>query len=249
MNEKRNQYKDRLGKQFKSVMFDVKALSTDESSRKICGYGAVFNNVDKADDVLLKGCFAKSISDRGPLSNANDKIIFLWQHDMREPIGRITELKEDDHGLYFEAEIDDVERGNQALKQLQSGTLNQFSIGYNYVWEKCEWGTTADGKEAFMVGEVVLHEISVVSIGCNGETEFLGMKAGDTVDQYKQLAEDIDEAVKGMSAHDKEAVHNVIRKAMSLAAAKPKQDASLEAKQADENENKKYNLFNEIKLL
>ena len=51
-------------------------------------------------------------------------------------------------GLYFEAVIDDVERGNQAIKQAESGTLNQFSIGYSYVREKSAnmsliWGTSS----------------------------------------------------------------------------------------------------------
>lgn len=237
----------RVGKCCKEVQIDTKALNYDGDSRKISGYAAVFNNIDKAGDVLLKGCFSKSINDRGAQSSAKDKIILLWQHDMSEPIGRITELKEDDHGLYFEAKIDDVERGNQALKQLQSGTLNQFSIGYSYVWENCEWDSDRD---CLMVKEVILYEISVVSIGCNGETEFLGMKsAEDVAYAWKQLTDDIDTACKGMNAQQKQSVQSIINKAMSLAAIKPK-DVSLEEKQADaEIENKKFNLFNSIKAL
>ena len=155
-------YEGRIGKQFKE--FAVKELSYNGESRTISGYAAIFNNRDKAGDILLKGCFAKSIQDRGPESQANDKIIMLWQHDQHEPIGKISVLIEDEKGLYFEAVIDDVERGNQAIKQLESGTLNQFSIGYSYVWEKCEYDQERD---AFIVKEVVLYEISVVSIGCN----------------------------------------------------------------------------------
>lgn len=240
--KKENYLQNRIGKRFKS--FEVKAENVSEESRTISGYGAVFGNIDKVDDLLVKGCFAKSINERGPQSEAHDKILLLWQHDQREPIGRITELKEDDHGLYFEAEIDDVPRGNQALAQLKSGTLNQFSIGFNYVWENCEWDA-AHG--CFVVKDVVLHEISVVSIGANGETEFLGMKAEDTEEQYKSLAKEIDEALKGLPAPKKEAIQDVIRKSMSLAAITPA-DKPLEGKQADKPENKKYNLFNEIKI-
>lgn len=83
--------------------------------------------------------FLKEYQDRGPESSANDKIIMLWMHNMNEPIGRITVLNEDEKGLYFEAIIDEVPRGEQAIKQLESGTLNQFSIGYQYVWENCEY--------------------------------------------------------------------------------------------------------------
>ena len=82
---------------------------------------------------MIKGCFSKSIQERGIESSANDKIIFLWMHKMDEPIGKITKLVEDDKGLYFEAEIDKIQLGDRAINQLESGTLNQFSIGYSYV--------------------------------------------------------------------------------------------------------------------
>lgn len=240
---KQNYLQNRIGKRFKN--FSTKEVQVSEDSRTISGYGAVFGNRDKDGDVLVKGCFAKSISDRGPQSQAHDKIIFLWQHDMHEPIGKITELKEDDHGLYFEAEIDDVERGNQALKQLQSGTLDQFSIGFNYVWDKCEWD---DARESFIVKEVNLHEISVVSIGANGETEFLGMKsAEDCENAYKQLAGDIDAAIQGLPQNKKQAVQDCIRKALSLAAIKPEKNP-LEEKQAENTKCEKKGLFTNVKF-
>lgn len=232
---------ERLGKQFKS--FEVKDLGYNGESRTISGYAAIFNNKDKVNDILVKGCFAKSINDRGPESSANDKIIMLWQHDQREPIGRISVLREDDKGLYFEAVIDDVERGNQAIKQLESGTLNQFSIGYSYVREKCEYEPNL---EAYIVKEVVLYEISVVSIGCNGETEYLGLKSMD--DPYEELGKEIDEACKGLPIRKKEEIQTLVRKALSLGQFKPdtpKAEQPLEEVKADTN---KIKLFGNIKF-
>lgn len=235
-------YEGRIGKQFKP--FEVKELSFNGESRTISGYAAVFNNRDKAGDILLKGCFAKSIQDRGPESQANDKIIMLWQHDQHEPIGRISVLIEDEKGLYFEAVIDDVERGNQAIKQLESGTLNQFSIGYSYVWEKCEYDQERD---AFIVKEVVLYEISVVSIGCNGETEYLGLKSEST-DPYEELKNEIESAIKGLPIRKKEEIQTLVRKALSLGQFKPevprKAVEPLEEVKADT----KIKLFGNIKL-
>lgn len=129
-----NKYKDKMGMQYKLFSINSKDVQYSPESRTISGYAAVFGNMDKAHDILLKGCFFKSINERGPQSQANDKIILLWMHDMSEPLGFITELKEDDRGLYFEARIDEIELGDRAIKQLESGTLNQFSIGYEYVW-------------------------------------------------------------------------------------------------------------------
>lgn len=235
-------YEGRIGKQFKE--FAVKELSYNGESRTISGYAAIFNNRDKAGDILLKGCFAKSIQDRGPESQANDKIIMLWQHDQHEPIGKISVLIEDEKGLYFEAVIDDVERGNQAIKQLESGTLNQFSIGYSYVWEKCEYDQERD---AFIVKEVVLYEISVVSIGCNGETEYLGLKSEST-DPYEEFKNEIESAIKGLPIRKKEEIQTLVRKALSLGQFKPevprKAVEPLEEVKADT----KIKLFGNIKL-
>lgn len=237
-------YEGRIGKQFKP--FELKELSFNSEGRTISGYAAIFNNKDKAGDILLKGCFAKSIQDRGPESQANDKIIMLWQHDMHEPIGRISVLREDEKGLYFEAVIDDVERGNQAIKQLESGTLNQFSFGYSYVWEKCEYDNERD---ALLVKEVVLYEISVVSIGCNGETEYLGLKSEGS-DPYEELKNEIESAMKGLPIRKKEEIQTIIAKALSLG--QFKSEAPLKAveplEEVKADKNNKVKLFGNIKF-
>lgn len=235
-------YEGRIGKQFKE--FAVKELSYNGESRTISGYAAIFNNRDKAGDILLKGCFAKSIQDRGPESQANDKIIMLWQHDQHEPIGKISVLTEDEKGLYFEAVIDDVERGNQAIKQLESGTLNQFSIGYSYVWEKCEYDQERD---AFIVKEVVLYEISVVSIGCNGETEYLGLKSEST-DPYEEMKNEIESAIKGLPIRKKEEIQTLVRKALSLGQFKPEAPQKAVEPLEEVKADTKIKLFGNIKL-
>lgn len=246
--DKANKYKGRLGMQYKTFSINSKDVNYDSESRTISGYAAVFGNKDKAGDTLIKGCFSKSIQDRGPESAANDKIIVLWMHDMNEPIGRLTVLYEDDKGLYFEAPIDDVPRGNQAIKQLESGTLNQFSIGYQYVWENCEYDAE---KDAFMVKEVKLHEISVVSIGCNGETEYLGLKSIEDAEKaYEELNAEISEVCSGMSAPKQQKIQRIISKVISLSSFKPenRKESSLEGQKADMHGNKVKSMFKNLKL-
>ena len=246
--DKANKYKGRLGMQYKTFSINSKDVNYDSESRTISGYAAVFGNKDKAGDILIKGCFSKSIQDRGPESAANDKIIVLWMHDMNEPIGRRTVLDDDDKGLYFEAPIDDVPRGNQAIKQLESGTLNQFSIGYQYVWENCEYDAE---KDAFMVKEVKLHEISVVSIGCNGETEYLGLKSIEDAEKaYEELNAEISEVCSGMSAPKQQKIQRIISKVISLSSFKPenRKESSLEGQKADMHGNKVKSMFKNLKL-
>lgn len=231
-------YKGKIGMQYKA--FEVQNFDAD--SRKISGYAAIFNNIDKVKDKLIKGCFSKSITERGPQSDANDKIIFLWQHDQREPIGRITDLREDDNGLYFEAVLDEIELGDRALKQLESGTLNQFSIGFSYVHENCEWDSE---ENCFVVKEVKLYEISVVSIGCNGQTRYLGLKSVEDYDNaFEELTKEISEATKHMSIKKQAWIQNIISKAMSLADVKPEvlKNAPLDDEKADSDKVK--SMFN-----
>lgn len=213
MGKAMSKYEGRMGMRHKPIF--TKEYTYDGDSRTISGYAAVFGNIDKARDKLIKGCFANSILERGPQSNANDKILLLWQHDMSEPIGRITKLQEDEKGLYFEAEIDEIELGDRALKQLESGTLNQFSIGYSYVWERCDWD---EEQQCYVVKEVKLYEISVVSIGCNGETEYLGLKSVEDTDAaYEELNREIAAFSSRWGAQKQQKLQNIIAKAVSLA--------------------------------
>ena len=233
MTMQESKFKGRIGFQTKQI--EVKEYQFEEQSRVISGYGAVFNNVDKAGDKLIKGCFAKSIAERGPESQAKDKIIFLWMHDMSQPIGRITTLREDDHGLYFEAKIDEIPEGDRVITQLKSGTLNQFSIGYRYVWDKCEW-VEENGEEFFVCKELILHEISVVSIGCNGETEFLGFKSD--VDPYEEFQKEINSVLKGVE--NRTEIEKLITKAISLGKSEPRKSLV--------KEEPKAGIFNNVKF-
>lgn len=208
----------RIGYQHREL--EVKDYRWDGESRTISGYAAVFGNVDRVDDVLLRGCFAKSIAERGPQSDAKGRILLLWQHQADEPLGRITELYEDDYGLYFEAELDEIELADRAIKQLVSGTLNQFSIGFKYVLD----GMRIDRETGInYVSEVKLYEISIVSVAANPETEFLGMKAD--ADGHEQFAREVAQFAKGMPVEREMKFQKLIAKALSLAEALPQESA------------------------
>lgn len=135
---------------------------------------ASFGNIDSDRDLLVKGCFAKSINDRGPDSATNRKIAFLWQHDIKDPIGKILKIEEREDGAYAIIRLSDfdaVPNAKRAYSQLMDEVLNQFSFGFEYVWDKMEYD---EEKDAFIIFEVKLHEISIVTMGANEETEFIG---------------------------------------------------------------------------
>ena len=182
---------------FAIKQFSIFDNSLNIESRKISGMAATFGNIDSDRDRLHKGCFSRSIEQRGPESESKSKILLLWQHDPHEPIGKVTKLKEKTEGLYFEADLDEgIPRADQALKQLESGTINNFSIGFQYVWDTMEYNMEDNVYEVF---EVKLFEISPVSIPADENTYYMGLK--DTDDFAKaefELSELIKENIKNL---------------------------------------------------
>ena len=212
---------------YKSLAIDDSGVLIEQSNRKISGYAAVFGNKDDSGDILIKGCFAKSITERGPESKTNRKIAFLWMHDMDEPLGRITKLIEDEKGLYFEAELDMIPEADRALVQMESGTLNQFSIGFQYVWDKMEYNEELD---AFIVKEVNLFECSVVTIGANEDTEYSGLKSDQIESEENKLFRDTEKALKQLPIEQAYEFRQLIAKHISLTNSKPIESLKEEVK-------------------
>lgn len=214
--------------------FEYKEVTIDEEKRKVSGYLAVFGNKDSDGDILMKGCFAKSLRERGPQSATNGKIAFLLQHKMDSPLGRFTTLREDDFGLYFESLMDEgVQRCDETLIQLKSGTLNQFSIGFQYIWDKCDWDPNA---EALIVKEVNLFEGSVVTLGANDLTYFAGMKAAQKQEKREELMKETETFIKGLPSQFQYQARQMFAKNINLALSIRKKDDQ-SAAEDDESDN------------
>lgn len=193
-------------------------IKADETSRTVSGYLAAFGVKDLQGDVLIRGCFAKSLSEHGVNSTSPQKIVYLYQHEIEKPIGRFTRLEEDEKGLYFEAEIDKIPLGDQVLTQYQSGTLNQHSIGFRYIWDKIEYDET---EKAYIVKEVKLFEGSVVTIGANENTPFTGMKSADLTSQANQLSRETEAFLKSMGEENAYKLRQLISKHIALSQVEP----------------------------
>lgn len=208
---------------YKSFSAEIK--SVDSETRIATGYLTSFNNLQDDGDVLIKGCFAKSIQERGPDSKTARKIAYLFMHDMKDPIGHFKVLREDDYGLYFEAYIDKIPQGDRVLEQYKSGTLNQHSIGLRYVWDKCQWGewTLPDGTitEAFICYELLLFEGSVVTLGSDENTPFTGMKAETIESERNALIRETERILKGLDFETQYEIRRLIAKHLSLAETEP----------------------------
>jgi len=188
-----------------------------EADRTVKGYLIVWGVKDTFDTIFVKGCCSRSIKDRGPKSDAKQKIAHLWQHEIDNPTGQFTVLKEDDYGLYFEAILDDIPIGERELKQIRSGTLNQFSVGFNYIWDKVEYDENAD---AVLLYEIELMEGSVVTFGSNAET--YAMRSPEQVIQEKEnLIDDTEDFIKSLPRSRQLELRQLIKRHISIASLKP----------------------------
>ena len=132
------------------------ALENVSEGGSFAGYARVFEVIDGHKDVILPGAFRRTIQDRG------SKIKLLWQHRMDEPIGVITELREDKRGLYVEGQLLlDVQRAQEAYALLKSGAIDGLSIGYKVI----DAEMNAEGVR--LIKEVELFEISLVTFPAN----------------------------------------------------------------------------------
>jgi uncharacterized protein len=182
--------------------------------RRVKGYLAVFGTPDCYGTVFMKGCFTRSIQERGPKSSAKYKITFLNQHDQSDPLCVFDVLEEDDYGLYFEANIDEVECLDRILTQIRSGTLNQFSIGFNYIWE----AVSVDEKTGILLlHEVELYEGSVVTIGANKDTYAIrGME-----DSKEDLLKDTESFIKSIDRKKQLELRQLISRHISQSQVEP----------------------------
>lgn len=149
--------------------------------RIVEGYAVIWGSRNLHGEKFVKGCFAKSIKDNGPSSNSAYKIKFRDEHG--RACSLFAELIEDEIGLYFKTvPLDDVQWADDVITQLRSGTLNNFSIGFNFVWDKVQWDESDDSLIAL---EVVLLEISVVSVPSDLKTFAIRSIGGnEDIDEY-----------------------------------------------------------------
>lgn len=187
---------------------------SDLDNRIVSGYLLVWRSINMHGEMFIKGCCAKSINDRGPQSNANYKITFLNQHRQGEPLCVFGELIEDDYGLFFRSKpLDNVPWADHVLTQLRSGTLNQFSAGFDYVWTQTEWD---EALQCIVCKQIDLFEGSVVTIGSEANTYVIRSK-----DEADGLFEEIETFIKTLPRKDQLQARQYFTQLKSLADLEP----------------------------
>lgn len=149
---------------------DLTIKSVSESG-EFEGYGSVFGVKDSYGDIVVAGAFSKSLKDwesKGRLP------ALLWQHQMDQPIGVFSEMYEDEQGLYVKGRllIEDDQLAKRAHAHMKAGSLTGMSIGY--VLKDYEYD---GGKGAFVLKEIQLWEVSLVTFPANDEARVAEVKS------------------------------------------------------------------------
>lgn len=205
MNELNAILKAKLDSKYPVKTVAMKVSDLDEGSRQV---KFVLNTMDYLDydrDVIRKGAFSKSIQERGPQSNAPDRIQFLRDHDWTKQIGKFTEIKEVGNELIAVGTLSKSTKGSDALADYQADIINQHSIGFRYIKDKITHIEESNLHEEghFEVTEVVLHEGSAVAFGANKLTQTLDVakSTGDYNPVLKELQTLSDRFYKGIKTH------------------------------------------------
>ena len=136
-----------------------------------------YGTVDSYATTFAKGVFTESMQDRMPR--------IVWSHDWADVIGVWQGYEEDDSGLTLIGQLDldmipgtntpAVPRAHQALAQLRSGSIDQFSVGF---WPLDYREVTMDGQEVVEFTRGTLDEASLVMVGAVPGTKLLALRDG-----------------------------------------------------------------------
>lgn len=137
------------------------------------GYAST-NDEDRHGDIVPTSVWEAGI--KNYLKNP----VILAYHDHEEPVGRMTDHRIDEKGLYVKARISAA--AEDVFNLVKDGVLTAFSIGFRIV--DAEYNSAL---ELFVVKELELHEISVVSVPANQNTLFSLSKAFNTAEEFKSF--------------------------------------------------------------
>jgi len=159
----------------KTIDVDVKAV--DEGAEgTFTAYASVFGNIDSYGDMVLQGAFEESLAE---YASAGAPIPLYWRHRMDDPFMNLGEAEgeEDEHGLLVTCQLDlETAAGKQTHKLLKSKRVRQMSFAYDVLegaWVERE---REAGGSYYELRKLRLHEVSIVPIGANQETEILTVK-------------------------------------------------------------------------
>jgi HK97 family phage prohead protease/HK97 family phage major capsid protein len=156
------------------VPFEQKGVGEEEG---LIVKGRASTNVeDRQGDIIASDAWRKA----GALSNYLKNPVILAFHDMTKPIGKTIEHEVDDIGLTITAKISKA--AGDIIELIKDGILSAFSVGF--IIKDADFDTKSG---VFMIKELELFEVSVVSIPANQDALFSIEKNFSSHEEYEEF--------------------------------------------------------------
>jgi HK97 family phage prohead protease len=135
---------------------------TDKDKREVTGIAVPYDTMNNGE------MFARDSVTLDPEAK------LMWQHDQREPIGRITEGRHTPEGFEIRATISETQRGLDAITLLDDGVINKFSVGFVMRDSKM------DDQRNRIVTDAFVREVSLVSFPWYSDASVTEVRDNDT---------------------------------------------------------------------
>lgn len=173
--------------------FDLSFKDVDVKQGIVTGYFAAFDSKDSDGDVIEKGSFVKTIQERGP--QGKQLIKWLLDHDKYKAIGKLTELREDNFGLYYEGKVGRHSLGKDFMLMVEDEIINQHSFGYRIIKDQYDKNAGVN-----RIKELMMFEGSPIQfLGANQNTPIVGIKS---LEDAIQMCEKLNRFINTSEATD-----------------------------------------------
>jgi len=142
----------------------------DDKKGIVTGYFSAFGNLDSDGDIIEKGAYEKTISERGKSGSNRIKHVVDHGWGVHALLG-VPELKEDEKGLRFETKISQTSLGRDVLQLYLDEVITEHSVRIEIIQSDFE----ENGVQR--IKEVRMWEGSSVVWGANADTPTLDVKS------------------------------------------------------------------------
>lgn len=163
---------------------DMEFRVVDREKREVAGIAVPYDTINNGE------MFARDSVTLDPEAK------LMWQHDQREPIGKITEGRHTEAGFEIRATISETQRGLDAITLLDDGVINKFSVGFVMRDSK------VDDNRNRIVTDAFVREVSLVSFPWYSDASVTEVRENDTDPEIPDSASPKEETVEEITPTD-----------------------------------------------
>ena len=181
-----------MAREFQKRDLNFRASVNDEGIFE--GYLSTYGDVDSYGTYFISGAWDKSIE----RFNSGDVIPVLWSHDRSKPIGKFTELKSDDKGLWGRGKLTlEDPQAKIAYAHMKDGSVMGLSVGFEMDYDNVIYNRLLD---ALGIAEADLFECSVVVFPANSNAKITNFKSQNHDHGENKMEGSIAETIDKMNA-------------------------------------------------